>query len=422
MLLDRFVRFFASLKLAVACLGCAVVLVFVGTMAQVELGLYEVQARYFQSFFVFWNLPGTGVRIPVFPGGYLIGGLLLLNLIVAYSVRFGFKRINTGLLLIHAGLVLLLLGQLWTDLSQRESVMQLAEGQTKNYSESQRVTELAITDPSSPDKDRVIAIPESMLEKGAAIRAPELPFTIQVRDFWVNSAPVRGQTNGTASVTQGIGVKEQFVPRPPVTTTDSRNVPTALVELTGPQGSLGTWLVSDWLLEPQPVEAAGKKYELSLRLARYYKPFAITLLEARHDKYMGTDIPRNFSSKVRVRRPETGEDREVLIFMNNPLRYGGFTFYQYQMAADEAARRQLQRATSTLQVVQNPGWLIPYIACILVAVGLLLQFGTHLVGFVRARRRAAAPTPQRAPSIPATRHRGKSRPVSSATPSTVSRP
>ena len=71
MLLDRFLRCFGSLKLAVACLGCAVVLVFVGTMAQVELGLYEVQARYFQSFFVFWNLPGTGVRIPVRPGATL---------------------------------------------------------------------------------------------------------------------------------------------------------------------------------------------------------------------------------------------------------------------------------------------------------------------------------------------------------------
>lgn len=393
MLLDRFIRFFSSLKLAVACLACAVVLVFVGTMAQVELGLYEAQSRYFQSFFVFWAVPGTGIRIPVFPGGYLIGGVLLLNLIIAYAVRFGFKRVNTGLLLIHSGIVLLLLGQLWTDLSQRESVMQLAEGQTKSYSESQRLTELAVMDASNAERDRVVAIPESQLRPGAEIRHPQLPFTVKVREFWVNSAPVRGQTNAAPLATQGIGLKEQFVPRPPVTTTDTRNVPTAILELVGAQGSLGTWLVSDWLLAPQSVDHEGKSYQIALRLARYYKPFSITLLEARHDKYMGTDIPRNFSSRVRVRHPETGEDREVLIYMNNPLRYGGFTFYQYQMAADEVARRRLQRATSTLQVVQNPGWLVPYIACILVGLGLTVQFGTHLVSFARQRFRAPASPP-----------------------------
>ncbi|MCZ7634658.1 MAG: hypothetical protein M5U12_00425 [Verrucomicrobia bacterium] len=131
MIVDSLVRFFSSLRLTVVCLALATVLVFVGTMAQVEQGLYAVQSRYFQSFFVFWELPGTGLRIPVFPGGYLIGGVLIINLLVAYGVRFGLKRLRPGLILIHVGLVFLLLGQLWTDLSQQESVMQLAEGRPR---------------------------------------------------------------------------------------------------------------------------------------------------------------------------------------------------------------------------------------------------------------------------------------------------
>jgi hypothetical protein len=55
-------------------------------------------------------------------------------------------------------------------------------------------------------------------------------------------------------------------------------------------------------------------------------PFSLRLLEFKHDKYPGTDIPKNFSSRVRLQRPDTGEDREVLIFMNNPLRYAGSRF------------------------------------------------------------------------------------------------
>jgi hypothetical protein len=35
--------------------------------------------------------------------------------------------------------------------------------------------------------------------------------------------------------------------------------------------------------------------------------------------------------------------------------------------------------------VRNPGWLTPYFSCSLVGAGLLIQFLTHLVGFVKRR-------------------------------------
>ena len=41
-----------------------------------------------------------------------------------------------------------------------------------------------------------------------------------------------------------------------------------------------------------------------------------------------------------------------------------------------------------LQVVRNPGWLTPYLACVLVALGLIVQFMTHLIGFAMKRRTA----------------------------------
>jgi hypothetical protein len=106
-------------------------------------------------------------------------------------------------------------------------------------------------------------------------------------------------------------------------------------------------------------------------------PFSLRLLEFKHDKYPGTDIPKNFSSRVRLQRPDTGEDREVLIFMNNPLRYAGETFYQASFDPDDRG--------SVLQVVHNPGWLTPYLACGLVGVGLLIQFLMHLIPFLKRR-------------------------------------
>ena len=80
-----------SLKLTVFCLACAMVLVFLGTLDQVHIGLYEAENRYFKSFFLYFTPPGGTLKVPWFPGGYLVGGLLLLNLIAAHLARFRFS-------------------------------------------------------------------------------------------------------------------------------------------------------------------------------------------------------------------------------------------------------------------------------------------------------------------------------------------
>ena len=46
--------------------------------------------------------------------------------------------------------------------------------------------------------------------------------------------------------------------------------------------------------------------------------------------------------------------------------------------------------TSVLQVVRNPGWLLPYISCVMMALGLVIQFGIHLLGFIGKRRAQVA--------------------------------
>jgi len=74
---------------------------------------------------------------------------------------------------------------------------------------------------------------------------------------------------------------------------------------------------------------------------------------------------------------ENHEDREVLIYMNNPLRYAGETFYQASFDPDDHG--------SVLQVVRNPTWLTPYFSCVLVATGLLIQFLSHLIPFLKRR-------------------------------------
>ncbi|MBA4148388.1 MAG: ResB protein required for cytochrome C biosynthesis [Verrucomicrobia bacterium] len=413
-MLRRLLNFFSSLWLTVVLLALALVLVFIGTLAQVKLGLYVAQEEYFRSFFVWWQPAGTNFKLPVFPAGWLLGTLLLVNLLVAHIKRFKLSWKKSGILLIHSGLIFLLVGQFLTEVYQVESVMRISEGGSKNFSEDSRKNELAIIDVTEAASNKVISIPESFLRQGEEIRHPELPFAIRVKTYFENSTPTgkMDDTPGKISSTHGIGKRLQFAPMKITATMDDDNKPTALVEIVGGNETTGEWIVSTWLnrypwfeslnaqmgsllegeLEkPQSFTYAGRNYEIALRAIRYYKPYTVTLLEATHDKYQGTEIPKNFSSQVRIDNPKKGEQREVLIYMNNPLRYEGETYFQFQMNAEPGMK------SSAFQVVRNPAAITPYVSCTLVGVGMIVQFLMHLVAFGRRRNKA---TPTRVVSEP----------------------
>jgi len=386
---NKLLAVLGSLKLTVVCLAFAIVLVFIGTLAQVQLGLYRVQCEFFRSFIVFWTPSDKPeLKIPVLPGGYLIGSVLLANLIAAHLARFRTARNKLGGLLTHAGLAVLLLGQFAADMLTTESHMRLAEGEMKNYSESPVSTELAVVDVTEPDTDKVVAIPDSLLARWCRARGaseqiishPELPFSVRVV-LWLQNArlsdqPLAGFDKSPATHGFGVGLwlrDESVAPG-----SNGRNVPAAVIELVTPTRSLGSWLVSEAIPHPQTVEFDGRTWQLSLRPRRYYRPVWLQLVKFTHEKYPGTDIPRHFSSRVRLIRPDTGEDRQVLIKLNNPLRYGAETFYQ-------AGYDETDPSVTVLQVVRNPSWPTPYVAGAMVGLGLLIQFTKRLVGFLNNR-------------------------------------
>lgn len=381
--LRQFRDFFVSLKLTVVLLALSIILIFWATLAQVQLGIWGVQEKFFHTLFVLGKIPGTDLPVPVFPGGYFLGGLLLVNLLAAHVYRFRLEWKKAGIQLTHLGLILLLLGELVTSLLQVESNMRIEEGATQHYSESYRSNELAIIDTTNPDYNEVVAIPEAVLADGGAIQHPKLPFQVRLKEYYPNAAlrMREGLPDAAPSpATAGLGPRIAVTPLRLTYKQDERNAPAAHLEFVGPEGSLGTWLVSPVLDAPQKFDHAGRTWEIALRFKRYYHPFRITLFDFAHDKYPGTEIPKNFSSRIRLQTDDARQDREVLIYMNNPLRHAGLTFYQASFERGDKV--------SILQVVRNPGWVLPYVSCILMGLGLLLQFGIHLTGFIRQRSQA----------------------------------
>jgi len=376
-ILRDFRDFFVSLKLTVALLVFGMLLVFAATLDQTNLGIWGIQQKWFRAFIVVQEI--GGVALPIFPGGYTIGGLLLINLLAAHIERFKFTWRKAGIFLAHAGLILLLIGELLSGLWQEDFHLRLNEGDTKNYAESYRDNELAITDVTDATFDEVVAIPEALLARHTSVQHPKLPFRVTAKAFYPNSELRMKAPAAPASLaTTGIGLEVVAAPQPITYKTNEANMPSAYIELAATDASPGTFLVSTGLVAPQRFDYGGRSWKITLRPKRIYEPFSLTLLKFSHDRYAGTDIPKNFSSRIRLTTPDGRDDREVLVYMNNPLRYAGLTFYQAGFENNDR--------TTILQVVRNPSWLLPYIACALMTAGLVAQFGIHLVGFVQKRR------------------------------------
>jgi cytochrome c biogenesis protein ResB len=101
----------------------------------------------------------------------------------------------------------------------------------------------------------------------------------------------------------------------------------------------------------------------------------------KHEKYVGSDTPKNYEAVIRLIDPERNEDRDgVRIFMNEPLWYRGETFYQSSFLPGDKG--------TILQVVKNPGYQLPYLSCTMISFGLLVHFGMSLVRFL-VRREAS---------------------------------
>ena len=383
---QRLLDIVSSLKLTVVCLSAAMVLVFVGTLAQVDGGLHDVQKRYFQSLLVRW--PEGGGGIPVFPGGHLLIIALLVNLITAHLRRFRWTAGKIGIHLIHGGLGVMLLGMLLTDFLAVESTMSLLPKQTKGYAEDQRSCELALVETSGKDFDTVTAIPQSLLERGGEISAPSLPFRVVVKAFHRNARftePGRPGADARPAASRGIGSRTAVVGVKPATAMNERNVQAAVIAIEPMPGAKdeqgGSWLAVNDTVGPQTFSYGGKTWTLFLRPTRHELPFRLTLRSFTHDLYPGTQIPKNFASRVLLEDPSHRESREVGISMNRPLRYRGVTVYQSGFLPGDSG--------TILQVVRNPGFIAPYLGCILVGVGMLWQFGYHFMGFLARRRRTA---------------------------------
>jgi ResB-like family len=336
-----------------------------------------------------------------FPGGWLLGGLLLANLLAAHAIRFKVSWKRSGILLIHAGLIVMMLSELITGLFAIEGRLHIDEGKGSNYIQDYHSSELSFTTSLDDKFDQEVVIPQRLLQPGEKASHADLPFEVEVERIFVNSVVVPYLPDDFRNpATAGLGRKWAAIEKDSIEGTQTGgevDTPSAYVTLKTKDGqNLGTYLVTSHpfflssttpprytTFSPQPVVVGDKTYYMALRHKRTYQPYTMHLIKGETIYYQGTERPKSYSSTILLIDPSRNEKREVTISMNNPLRYGGETFFQSGMNGAVIDGRPM--TFTVLQVVRNPGWLMPYISCAMVSIGMIIHFGMHLISFLERR-------------------------------------
>ncbi len=351
----------AGLHVTVVGLVLAFILVLVGTLDQVNLGIYYTVNVYFKSWLVYWQ------GWPVFPGGMSIGLLLGVNLVFAHSKRFQWSMKKMGIWLTHSSLLVLLIGGAISGFVSQETQMIIREGDTKWYSESLHDTELVVMQ-AQGETTRVFHTDTAAIQAKDLIAMGPLVITIDER---FDNGKLRLIDDSTRwQSAQGAGRYFSVEPRSVDRRPEARNHQAFWVRIRTQAGvDMGRYLVSSWLNHPQWV---GDIATIALRPTRQYYPYSVTLMAFTHRQHPGTTIPSYFSSDVIV---TDGSVRQPFhIYMNHPLRYQGTTYFQASF--DDAD------TVSILQLVKNPVWWSPYFACLVLGVGLVW----HMVIMMRRLR------------------------------------
>lgn len=355
-------------RLTVYCLAFLFVLTFWGTVHQVEHGLYAAQERFFSSWFIL-----MGGFIP-FPGTQLVLTVLTVNL-TAYLVTM-LGRSSFGILLTHAGLLLMLIGGGITHYFAEESQLTLMEGEASSVSASYHHWELAVWTQDGLVRD-VVAVDSDPLRAGDTVRFDQAGLSVTVEVYHRNARAFKSVEPQTNSPLNALGISSLRGARP--AKQPEENVAGGVFVVKPDQGEPVRVLMFGEDRAATTFEQGGKTWNLALRRVRTPLPFVVKLLDFKREMHPGTTMAKAFSSDVEV--STDGVDRTLTISMNKPMRDRGYTLFQASYSEQPG-----QPQMSTFAVTRNYGRLIPYVSTGVIVLGMIWHFVAVLVRRVRAKR------------------------------------
>jgi hypothetical protein len=336
-------------------------LLVIGTIAQKYIGLYASLNLYFASFITFIG------PIP-FPGGFTLMTILFVNMLMKFLMFSEWSWQKSGTIMVHLGVLVLIVGGGITAFTQKEGFLIVKQGEMSNIIEDYHQRLFRIT----KDGQNIFSIPHEAIAEGQRISIPTTNASVTIDQFCLHCrVELRGENE----------IKGWHAPGSSMKLVDDRPLTEHEQNMTGVEFTItgidhkqdGKYLTFDKFPKPPSITIDGATYKFEIIREIRELPFHIHLTSFEQKLHAGTNMAKAYQSDVKV--IDDKDSWEARIEMNEPLRYKGYTLYQssFDISGDVPY--------TILNVVQNKGQFFPYIATIIMTVGLVL----HMI--LRARRK-----------------------------------
>ena len=368
--IKQLIKFISSPKVFSYTVVWLIVIVFFGTIAQKDVGLYASQVKYFSSYYFLFAgfLPLPGGRITII--------IMTVNLASSLFKKNLWKMKKLGIIIVHIGGLLLLIGGGITAKFSAEGNMVIGEGERSDHVDDYHDMELAFVNTSLEDSLEYTIFDAPLLGEGKRIKYDKLGIQIDIIDH-IKNVRIESRISPADSIYKGFLNDFVIIPKQPEKE-NTQNRPGLIFKIEGTgketDGIYGAFLGQR---VPDTFEIGGELFFTEFRRKRTYLPFAIELLDFKKVMHPGTNVAKSFSSEVNL--IENKIPRRVLIQMNEPLRHRGYTFYQASFVDG------LDKETTVLATVKNYGRMFPYISSIIMSIGLLIHLLINLPKMLKKR-------------------------------------
>jgi hypothetical protein len=353
---NSLIKFISSPKIFFYACVWLIILLTIGTVIQKDIGLFRAQETYFSAWFISY-------KFIYLPAGRFTLTVIFINLLsqFVFMSQWSFRKI--GVHITHFGSILLLGGGFLTAYFSSEGSMVIFEGEKSSTYRDYHKLQLSLVDESHPEKDKVTAINSSLIFEGSEIKLKN-NIQIKVLKFYRNCKPTRKITPVDERF-RGMSKNVQILPMT-LEKEDERNRAGIVIELDGLSKDVnGVYTLFEEMEPHQHFRVEGKEWRIELEHKRYKLPFDIELLDFEKKVHPGTNMAKSYKSVVNVH--DNGPPRKNVVQMNEPMRLHGYTFFQSSFSQGPEGE------ATVFSVVKNFGRLFPYIASIIICIGVMIH-------------------------------------------------
>lgn len=382
---SRFIKSLGSLGLAALMMTFLLILTFLGTMDQTNMGIYQAQKKYFESWVVLdawapWGLP----MIPL-PGGMLCMIIFTANLLVGGILRLRLNKNNLGVFVIHVGIALMMSAGLVKLLAGQEGYLRLWENQKASEYISHHEWEISVFEADTGEVTEKTLHERFWRGRDTLTLAPTegVPFFLNLEFLHGNCRPQQ-VTAGEAIPKGTVVIDDWYLKSETMDPENERNMPGLVAWIhkgpedreAGREGKTFLWGGQNY---PWAFQHEGKTWVVAIRKVRHSMPFTIQLDNFEKVDYPGITMAKEFRSDVT--QISEGGRRNVRIEMNDPLRDQGLILFQSSWGPPDA--KPGDELFSVFAVVHNPSDHWPLYSCIIIALGMGLAFVQKFLAYGR---------------------------------------